>query len=69
MNVNIASEIYHERYGLMFSFEYYMDLLKKGVELLQRNGIQQRCSSSERKAMNIALEYSNEEMMAALMSF
>ena len=66
MNVNIASEIYHEKYGMLFTFEYYMELLKNGVQLLQNGGLEKKCDSSESRAMNLALEYSNEEMLAAL---
>jgi hypothetical protein len=68
MNVNIASEIYREKYGPVYSFEYYIDSVKRGIDLLQSNGLEKKCDTTERKAINMALEYSNEEMIAALSS-
>jgi hypothetical protein len=63
MNIEIATQLYNDKYRMLFTFEYYIDLLRRGVRLLQANSLGKKCNNIEHKAMNIALEYNIEVMV------
>ena len=60
MNVEIATQLYDHKYRMLLNYEYYMDLLHKGVSLLQAQSLEKNVHGVDMKAMNIALEYNIE---------
>lgn len=62
MNIQIASRLYYSKYRLLFSYDGYLNLLNKGLLLIQAESLQRHCDVNELRAINIALDYNIEAM-------
>jgi hypothetical protein len=69
MNNNLAMEVYKTSYNGKMSFEDYLSKIRKGNEILGKEGGSeplQSCVASDPEAVKIALEY-NESLILSML--
>lgn len=57
MDITIVEKLYKEKYNLLYSFEFFIDLIVNGLMLLKSDALSKRANLIEQKAMRLALEY------------
>ena len=57
MDILIVERLYKEKYNTLYSFEYFIDLIVKGLTLIKSEALNRRANIIEQKAMRLALEY------------
>ncbi len=62
MELEIAKKLYNGKYSRRMEFEYYVEKLETGFQLLKEKATKRPCTKEERDAMKVALEYNLETM-------
>lgn len=64
MEIEIAKKVYSGKYHERMDFEYYLNILERGFNLLKNQATKRKCDKNERDAMKMALEYNLEQMFS-----
>ncbi len=62
LNTNITRKIFQVKYPYAMPYQSYLDMLKRGFELLAQNNIETNTELHDLKAIRLALEYRFEVM-------